>query len=81
MLGVGRSMIRVSDPVSNKIVITLDEASAGLDPVVRDEEHSILMSTHITSVIGKIALFLLFTSNLYHVTLPITILERGAEHA
>ena len=50
-------MMRISDPVSNKIVITLDEATAGLDPVVRDEEHSILMSTHITSNIGGISLF------------------------
>jgi len=53
MLGVGRSMIRVGDPVSNKIVITLDEATAGLDPVVRDEEHSILMSTHTRVILEK----------------------------
>ena len=53
MLGVGRSMMRISDPVSNKIVITLDEATAGLDPVVRDEEHSILMSTHTRVILEK----------------------------
>lgn len=53
-------------------LLILDEATAGLDPVardelldilneyVRDEEHSILMSTHITSDIEKIADELIF---------------------
>ena len=53
-------------------LLVLDEATAGLDPVVRDEmldlflefirdeEHSILFSSHITSDVEKIADYLVF---------------------
>jgi ABC-2 type transport system ATP-binding protein len=56
-------------------LLILDEATAGLDPVVRndildifydfiqDEEHSILMSTHITSDLEQVADYITFLHN------------------
>ena len=56
----------------NPDLLLLDEATSGLDPVMRDEileilqeymtegEHSILLSTHITSDLDKIADYILF---------------------
>lgn len=56
-------------------LLVLDEATGGLDPVVRDEilelfqefmeseEHSILLSSHITSDIEKIADYVVFIKN------------------
>lgn len=56
----------------NPKLLLLDEATSGLDPVMRDEileilqeymadgEHSILLSTHITSDLDKIADYILF---------------------
>lgn len=56
-------------------LLLLDEATSGLDPVVReemldlflefveDEEHSILMSSHITSDLEKIADYITFIHN------------------
>ena len=55
-------------------ILILDEATTGLDPVVRDEildiflefiqdeEHSILFSTHITSDIQKVADYVILNS-------------------
>lgn len=59
----------------NPKLLILDEATSGLDPVVRDdildvfldfvqdEEHSILMSSHITSDLEKIADYITFIHN------------------
>lgn len=53
-------------------LLILDEATSGLDPIVRDdildmflefvqdEEHSILVSSHITSDLGKVADYIVF---------------------
>ncbi len=53
-------------------LLILDEATSGLDPVIRDdildmlldfvqdEEHSILVSSHITSDLEKIADYIVF---------------------
>lgn len=59
----------------NPKLLILDEATSGLDPVVReqvlevfwdfiqDENHSILMSSHITSDLEKIADYIIFIHN------------------
>ena len=56
-------------------LLIMDEATSGLDPIVReeildifldfiqDEEHSILMSTHITGDLDKIADYITFINN------------------
>lgn len=56
-------------------LLILDEATSGLDPVMRDEildifldfvqdeEHSILVSSHITSDLEKIADYITFIDN------------------
>lgn len=56
-------------------LLVLDEATSGLDPIVReeildifmdfiqDEEHSILMSSHITSDLDKVADYIAFIQN------------------
>lgn len=56
----------------NSKLLILDEATSGLDPVIRDdilemfldfiqdEEHSILVSSHITSDLEKIADYIVF---------------------
>ena len=59
----------------NPKLLILDEATAGLDPIARnelldillaymeDEEHSILMSSHITSDLERIADYVTFIDN------------------
>ena len=61
--------------LKNPRILILDEATTGLDPVVRDEildiflefiqdeEHSILFSTHITSDIQKVADYVILIHN------------------
>lgn len=65
--------LSISVALSHKAkFLILDEATSGLDPVVRDdildilldfiqdEEHSILMSSHITSDLEKVADYIVF---------------------
>ena len=61
--------------MSMKLAIILDEATSGLDPIMRDEildvllefvkqeNHSILLSSHITSDLEKIADYIVFIHN------------------
>ena len=41
-------------------LLVLDEATAGLDPIVRDETHSVLISSHILSDLEKICDYVAF---------------------
>ncbi len=65
-------------------LLILDEATSGLDPVIRDdildmlldfvqdEEHSILISSHITSDLEKVADYIVFIHEGKVVTMPLT---------
>jgi len=71
-----RAKLNISMAIShNPQLLVLDEATSGLDPVVRDEildilqdfvcdeNHSILMSSHITSDLEKICDYIAFIKN------------------